>query len=1182
MGLRVFISHSSKDKPAVERLARALEARGIEVWLDKWEIGPGDDIVARINAGLDESGAGIIVFSERSRESRWVEAETSYLTYARIQEGKPLVPVKAEEGAWVPPLLRPLVHRGIEEHDAIADALLTRRGGPPPRRAEEGRGVERAIVTLRREGPAGVGVRVRIGREEHAALRFPALPGEVARGRDAFLRGFRAGIRRDQASAGRVALESTLADLGRALRELCLPGDAAEALADLVDGCKLGRTVEVWFEADAPELLGLPFEALRLKDDRLLATLPTVVVLRRPMGLPPAGHEPLAGPLKILVAVAAPDEGVATSVVLDQEREVQNILDATEAAQRHENAQVRILEVGHPEVIAAAVERDAYHVLHLSCHGMPGKLELEDEEGRAVPATAEDLLGPIRRTGRPLPLVFLSACHGGVEAGQTASFAEELLRAGVPCVLAMQTSVSDHHATQLARAFYDSLASREILLPSRALAGARKDLEGARLKAVQRGDPPAETQPEYATATLFVGGEDEPRLADFALDKEPLRERPVHEMAGPVPQLRVDDLIGRRRELRETLRALRDEKRARAGVVLTGIGGVGKSALTGRAMRRLAESGFLVAAHAGPWDLQGIAVAAGSALVRDGRPELRELGGTLARPDLDDRVRLQLLGALLAEEPIVLVLDDFERNLTEGGAAFRDADVAAYLGRLLRGARRGRLLLTCRYPVPGMEAHLRRISVGPLSLAESRKLLRRLDGLRGRSPSELAVVLRVIGGHPRMLEFLDALLHGGEGRLPHVTERLRRTMEEAGLDPDGPIVGLEEGIHQAIIAGARDVLLEELLDIARAERLDEVLLQVAVSNLPVSPAGVAHMLADGPARDVSPPERALKRLEELSLVHRYPDGSAWVHRWTAEGLARCANEEEHRERARRAGRYRWWRVQNESRSLEDAWEAVRNHLAGGDFDAATRIALGCFEALRRLNQSAGIAALAGEVLESLPPDHAGYGPVADDEGRAHLALGFTERAVERYEELLRVCEKRAQAEPDRADYQRDLSVSHERMGDLYRALGQGDKAREAYLNALHIRERLAQAEPDRADYQRDLSVSFNKVGDLYSALGQGDKAREAYLNALHIRERLAQAEPDRADYQVDLAVSLVRVALAGDEQARRLLERALSILNDLKRQGRLSPADEPKIALIESLLGGGSGRAAERQPPGKG
>ena len=84
------------------------------------------------------------------------------------------------------------------------------------------------------------------------------------------------------------------------------------------------------------------------------------------------------------------------------------------------------------------------------------------------------------------------------------------------------------------------------------------------------------------------------------------------------------------------------------------------------------------------------------------------------------------------------------------------------------------------------------------------------------------------------------------------------------------------------------------------------------------------------------------------------------------------------------------------------------------------------------------------------------------------------------------------------------------------ALGDGEEARQYYQRSLEIRERLAQAEPDRADYQRDLSVSYKNMGDLMSALGAGEEARQYYQRSLEIAERLAQAEPDRADYQRDL------------------------------------------------------------------
>lgn len=37
----VFLSHNSKDKPVVRKLAEVLRARGLKVWLDEWELVPG-------------------------------------------------------------------------------------------------------------------------------------------------------------------------------------------------------------------------------------------------------------------------------------------------------------------------------------------------------------------------------------------------------------------------------------------------------------------------------------------------------------------------------------------------------------------------------------------------------------------------------------------------------------------------------------------------------------------------------------------------------------------------------------------------------------------------------------------------------------------------------------------------------------------------------------------------------------------------------------------------------------------------------------------------------------------------------------------------------------------------------------------------------------------------------------
>jgi len=99
----------------------------------------------------------------------------------------------------------------------------------------------------------------------------------------------------------------------------------------------------------------------------------------------------------------------------------------------------------------------------------------------------------------------------------------------------------------------------------------------------------------------------------------------------------------------------------------------------------------------------------------------------------------------------------------------------------------------------------------------------------------------------------------------------------ATLRPHSTGDPFEDPLQAALVAGARDVLLEKLLGIARSEGIDEVLLQTATSNLPVTPDGLARMLACD-AGDEKGTGRALERLVHLSLIFRFPDGSGWVHR----------------------------------------------------------------------------------------------------------------------------------------------------------------------------------------------------------------------------------------------------------------------------------------------------------------
>ncbi|HYO14485.1 MAG TPA: CHAT domain-containing protein [Thermoanaerobaculia bacterium] len=340
--------------------------------------------------------------------------------------------------------------------------------------------------------------------------------------------------------------EAELARLGDAVGRVVFPEPVATALTDLLDEARArNEAVLLAFETADSQLLPIPFEAARIPGGRLPVLEPGVRILRRHLGARAGAAAPLPGPLRILVAIGAPDEGKTKNTVLDIESELQTILDAVDKARQYGNAEVDILEVGHPDQIRNALLERSYHVLHLSGHGTAGKIELETEDGAPLEVSAGELAGVIRSAHEPLPLVVLATCHGGVSESDTASLAQGLLEQGLPMVLAMQSTVSDWYATRLAGAFYGHLARRDVRLPSHALALARQDVEEERRKLLRLGAGGSVPVPEYATPSLFCAGDEIP-LLDWDADKIDSLTRPPQPVTGPVPLLNIGDLVGRR------------------------------------------------------------------------------------------------------------------------------------------------------------------------------------------------------------------------------------------------------------------------------------------------------------------------------------------------------------------------------------------------------------------------------------------------------------------------------------------------------------------------------------------------------------------------------------------------------------------------------------------------------------
>lgn len=100
-----FVSHSSQDKDAAKRLALDLQGRGYSVWFDEWEILVGHNIVDEVFGAIKQSHFMVVILSEASVKSRWVDEE---LTAAKTREieGEQVVilPARLEE-CEIPPAL---------------------------------------------------------------------------------------------------------------------------------------------------------------------------------------------------------------------------------------------------------------------------------------------------------------------------------------------------------------------------------------------------------------------------------------------------------------------------------------------------------------------------------------------------------------------------------------------------------------------------------------------------------------------------------------------------------------------------------------------------------------------------------------------------------------------------------------------------------------------------------------------------------------------------------------------------------------------------------------------------------------------------------------------------------------------------------------------------------------------
>jgi CHAT domain len=557
-------------------------------------------------------------------------------------------------------------------------------------------------------------------------------------------------------------------------------------------------TVRVSVPASLEHVLGWPLELAHVAGVPLAARGEVTLVY----DVAPAGvtaKEPVGEALRVLAVFSRPTR---TSVLALRSERYALARLIREIAAPGRAVELRVVQYGVTRERLGRIVREApgWDVLHLSGHGGVGAFVLEREDGSPDLVPAADLIGLLRPARRRVKLAVVSACESaagttaramrligldeqaeaveaaqpdaaqaGAASAEVAGLARGLVAELDCAVVGMRYPVLDEFAIGFGAEFYGELLR----------AGQPVDMTVARAVAVAAEDGRSEWPVSVATPGLFgvrAAGltlpvpKGKPRLSTAEVTMECFPREP-------------ERFVGRAGPMALASAALAPRS-GRTTVLLHGMAGAGKTAcaleLAYRHQDRFGAVAFWQApTKEGEWTgaLASLAAALEVQLGGYGFTMSGHIGTAAALEAF-----LPSLGKVMADSGVLLVLDNLETLLTADGT-WRDPGWAPLIGALAGHDGESRLILTSRIPPgglgdgegPGGERTVLTVPVHALSLPEGIALARELPNLRGllhadggpiRSARDAAVVaadrdrvrrvLRVVQGHPKLLELADA------------------------------------------------------------------------------------------------------------------------------------------------------------------------------------------------------------------------------------------------------------------------------------------------------------------------------------------------------------------------------------------------------------------------------------------
>ena len=767
-------------------------------------------------------------------------------------------------------------------------------------------------------------------------------------------------------------------------------------------------------------------------------------------------------PLKVLVIVSSPMDLEEKEMVQLDLDEIMGLMKPVQELVDKGKVTVDFLERASVKHIQDKL-KDGYHIVHFYGHGFynartrKGYLVIEDKARNAKNLEGREV-ALLFGVNPPL-LVIFTACH-------SSPVIPFLLSRKVPAVLAMQYTVTEGVVHQFVDQFYSLLAKGDSVM--QAVSTARS--------AVRAEEGIGCTG--WFTPVLYMRADDlqinveSPRIIP---GKRVLRHDLVIELLG------VENFVGRRKDLWLMEKALLEDNFKI--VTITGIGGIGKTALASKFVRKhknefrgvLAKK--IVDSRMG---VEEILRSLDQFFMEHGDKRLHRVIGKI-----DLNIKLEQLNECLKERYLI-VLDSFELLLKD--ERILDNNVEAFLRAFLSGDHSSKIVITSRHPFTFTDERrkglVKYVDLKDLSLQDTMRLLERL-GVENYVKRRL--IHKKIGGNPQFLEFFM---------------ELAKTRSVEGLLRD--ITPFRDKIGEWLLHELVGLLAEEEIDVVK--RISAFRSKVDRSVFSI--LGISGDVVD--------------KLVYHSLV-KAEHGYYFMHTGVRQYVYALLSDDEKVKTHTESVKYYKMLLLRKG-DIPDILEYHYHLFQSRQYEKAGEVVIGLVEPFSRW----GYWKVLKELLKKTVGTTDGKIKAAGlhNQGIVFRSLGMYEKAENLYRESLDM--KRSLRDEE------GIAASLHQLGIIHQLRGEYEEAEKMYRESRDIAQNVGDEE--------GIAASLHHLGIIHQVRGEYEEAEKMYRESLNIKKSLGDEEGIAASLH---HLGIIHQVRGEYEEAEKMYRESLDIAKRL-------------------------------------